>query len=262
MALSPDQIYSFLSQRPPRYVPAAVRRKALKKAGLSMIFFGLLFGGFGVPFVVIFFPWRIIDDVRLESSSALTTSGRIEERTETGMSENERHVFQFDFSFRANDGREYTGTSYRTGSGPAEDSAVQIAYLADNPETCTIQGYRTSPFGWGGGFVIIFPLVGFGIVFFTVRSILRTQSILKNGLFAMGTVESVESTNVRVNNQRRYKVTIGFDDIHGRRQTSSCNAYGRDVEKARQRRDQDEKIGVLYNPGNVKHMFLANKLTD
>ncbi len=262
MGLSTDQIYSFLSQRPPRYVPASVRRKALQKAGLSMIFFGLLFGGFGVPFVSIFFPWRIIDDVRLKSSSALTTSGRIEERTETGMSENDRHVFQFDFSFRANDGREYTGTSYRTGGGPDKDSEVKIAYLPDNPAICTIQGYRTSQFGWGGGFVIIFPLIGFGIVFFTVRSILRTQGILKNGFFAMGTVESVESTNMRVNNQVRYKVTIGFDDIHGRRQTSTCNAYGRDADRARQRRDENEKIGVLYNPGNVKHIFLANKLTD
>lgn len=257
--VSVDQLAAFLKQRPPRSVPSVIKRKALKGGIFGVILFGLIFSGMGVPFLYIFFPWRLLDELSLNTSGT-TTEGIVTGKEETNMNENDRRVYRYRFSFIDNTGNHGDGVCYKTGSGFKKADKVKVQYLDSDPSICRIEKCRLSPFGWGAGFVIIFPLVGILVLFFAIRARSRKMQLLRSGLFSTGRIESVDITNVTVNNQRRYKVTVSFDDAAGRDHSTSYGAYGHDVTLATQKQQENATVGLLYHPTNPKRILLVDTL--
>ena len=78
MNVTADDIAQLLASPPPRAVPPHVQQ-AVQGGGCASWFlpaFGLVFGGFGMIFVVVFFPWEFVDEIRL-AMNGRTTSGEI-----------------------------------------------------------------------------------------------------------------------------------------------------------------------------------------
>ena len=202
----------------------------------------------------------IADDIRLDSDSHAVAQGTVLGRSKTSMQENKRYVYEYQFSFTTEDGQQHHGMCYKTASGPNQGHAVQIRYLPHNPQVSKIQGCRLSKFGWGGVFVVIFPLLGVIMTVFVLRIRAQKIALLRDGVFSSGLITGVDVTNVTVNHQRRYKVTVSFDDDEGVQHDSVYYAYGQDVFTAQSKCDSRATVGLLYRKDNPSKILLADTL--
>lgn len=259
MPVTIEELKAFLSKNPPRPVPGTIRREAMKRAPLAVVLIGLLFGGFGVPFTCIFFPHRLPQDLALNAAGRSVPDAVVVAEEQTGMSENDHQVVRYEFSFRTPAGVGVTGACYRTGASFSLNQTVTAEYLPGSPSVARIKGCRLSPFGWGGGFVVIFPIVGFTIASFGWRSRRRLRALLSAGLFGAGRITSVDTTNVTVNNKPMYRVTVSFR-AGGGDVTTTYSAYGADVDLARRKQQGGETVGLLYDPDDPQRVFLVDAL--
>jgi len=273
LLVTPDDLGAFLSLRPPRRIPPAIRRSGMKSILLWVILMGLFFICFSVPFMAIFFPWRLNDDLRLSWGKRTEADGLVIREAQTNMSENEATVYRYEFRFTDAQGREWTGACYKHGGGALPKSAggpeyelpegrVRVQYLPGNPRVSRIAGCRLSPFAWPAGFVVVFPLVGLGLFFFPLRARWRTRRLLSHGAFASGRVERIEETNVTVNGQRRFRIHVRFAGEGRAQHVSTAHAYGRDVQFLREKLESGDPVNVLYRRGNPKRIFLADLLVN
>ena len=260
MSVSADELRSFLSRPPPRPVPPTIRKAALKSMPLGAALFGLAFFAFGIPFMVIFFPWRLPHDLLLDVFARSTRDAVVNVCAETSMNDNGRDVLRYEFSFTPEDGRRRSGTCYAVNCFVDAGSRVTVEYLAALPAVARIKGCRLSPFGWGGGFVVLFPAIGLAIVVFTFRERRRIDALLSDGRFSSGRIESVEATNVTVNKELRYRVTVSFKDSSGQDRTSSYHAYGEAVALAEAKRAEGAVIGLLYDALDSSRILLVDEL--
>ena len=271
MSVTPEHLGAFLFLRPPRRIPPAIRRSATKSTLLWVILIGLFFICFSVPFMAIFFPWNLRNDLRLSWGKRAEADGLIIREAETNMSENGASVYRYEFRFTDAQGGEWTGACYKSGGGvlPSPPSGpeyqppegrVRVQYLPENPHVCRIAGCRLSPFAWPAGFVVVFPLVGLGLFLLPLGAHWRTRSLLSHGAFASGRVERIEETNVTVNGQRRFRIHVRFAGEGRAQHVSTAHAYGRDVQFLREKLQSGDPVNVLYRPGNPKRIFLADLL--
>ena len=259
MSVTVEELRDFLSGSVPRIVPPNVRRSALRRIPMTIAVMGIFFALFGLPFMAIFFPWRLLDDLSLNVGARVTRDATVMACEATSMRENNRQVFKYEFSYAPADGSSMKGTCYATGVARDAGSRVADEYLPVRPAVARIEGCRLSPFHWGGGFVVLFPCIGVAIVFFTLRARRRLAQLLAEGIFSAGRIESVEATSVTVNKQRQYRVTVVFKDAAGERR-SSYSAYGRDAELAETKRADGSVVGVLYDPANPSRILLIDEL--
>ena len=115
MGVTVDELRDYLSGTPPRIVPPNVRRSALRRIPKTIIVMGVFFTLFSVPFMVVFFPWRLLDDIALNTGGRVTQDGVVDACKATGMKENDRRVFSFEFSYIPGSGDRRTGSCYATG---------------------------------------------------------------------------------------------------------------------------------------------------
>lgn len=256
MSVSIEDLGAFLQQMTPRDVPPNIRRKKQQR---GLLLFGFIFFLFGLPFVYIFFPWGMADELALDLGSPATAQGTVTSVEKTGLSINKALVYAIRFTFSAPGGRTVEGISYETGKRVHEGRTVEIEYSTDDPTFCRVKGSRLTKTGYFTLFVIVFPAVGFFLMFFTWRSNQRNLHLLRNGVFTRGEVAAVDKTNVEVNRQPRYKITVSFDTDVGQTMTS-YNAYGDEVRLARQRMESGEQVGILYNPDNRARVLLVDSL--
>ena len=273
MLVTPDDLGAFLSLRPPRRIPPAIRRSGMSFTLLWMILMGLFFICFSVPFMAIFFPWRLNDDLRLSWGKRTEADGLVIREAQTNMSENEATVYRYEFRFTDAQGGEWTGACYKSGGGvlPSPPSGaeyqppegrVRVQYLPENPRVSRIADCRLSPFAWPAGFVVVFPLVGLGLFLLPLGAHWRTRSLLSHGAFASGRVERIEETNVTVNGQRRFRIHVRFAGEGRAQHVSTAHAYGRDVQFLREKLQSGDPVNVLYRRGNPKRIFLADLLVN
>ena len=164
MKVTANDVAQLLAGSPPRQVPVAIAKASAASGGCFLLLFGIIFGSFGMVFVVALFPWRFIDDWQLASDHARTTPGVVNRVQKTGMSINKIRVMEYFFNYTPADGLRREGHCFTTGNQWSENNAVTIRYLSDKPEVASIEGARLSEGGWGSAFVILFPLVGGGLV--------------------------------------------------------------------------------------------------
>ncbi|SDR97359.1 DUF3592 domain-containing protein [Opitutus sp. GAS368] len=262
MKVTAEDIAQLLASPPPRQVPAHVAQAAAGGGkGGCLPLFGLVFGGFGMIFVVAFFPWRFLDDFQLAASDR-TAPGEIRRVVQTNMSLNKTHVVQYDFAYTPADGRVRVASCYTTGQRWATGAAVTVRYLRGSPEIACVEGARLSKGGWSGVFVAIFPLIGGGLVawFFVGRR--RTGRLLRSGLVAEVDVVSVEETNMTVNNQRVCRIVLAGPALAGGQPVTVKRVRKADIDLARKHAGEKQPVFILYDPRKVSRVIFPEALID
>ena len=262
MKVTADDIAQLLACPPPRSVPIHVAQAARgdSKAGCTPLF-GLLFGGFGMIFVVVFFPWWFLDDFQLAASDR-TAPGEIRRVTPTNMSVNKTKVIEYAFAYTPADGQRREARCYTTGQRWTVGATVTVRYLRGSPEVACVEGARLSQGGWVGVFVLIFPLIGGGLVawFFVGRS--RTHRLLREGLVAEVDVVSVEGTNMTVNNQPVYRITLAGPALAGGQPVTVRRIRQADVDLARKHAGDKQPVFILYDPRKASRVIFPEALID
>ena len=163
MKVTANDVAQLLASAPPRQVPAPVAKAVGGgRASWFLPLFGVVFGGMGLMFSVMFFPWRFRDDWQLAADGARTVQGLITEVTKTGMSINDVHVMEYGFRYTPEDGRPRQGRCFTSGERWTNNAPVAVRYLPANPDLACVEGARLSEGGGVGSFVLVFPLIGGG----------------------------------------------------------------------------------------------------
>ncbi|MDX2063637.1 MAG: DUF3592 domain-containing protein [Bacteroidia bacterium] len=199
---------------PPRSVPPTTRLVVLFGGVLQQI--GFLFLLFGIPFTFAFLPLRTVIG-GLAGSPNRETTGTVTLAEPTGASENDVTVYKNTFTFTADDGKRYTGSSYTTGQGVEAGESVTVRYRSSDPTWAVIEGQRMGLFPvWVGFMILIFPAAGGLVAWLGLRNRPRALRLLANGHYATGKLVSKEPTNTRINNRTVMKLTFEVSLPSGR----------------------------------------------
>jgi len=263
MSVTVEDLGALLKREPPREIPRSIRKK--KRGLYALVGFGAFFVLFSVPFMWLFFPWQLADELALDLGDPATISGQVVrvEKTNLSVGGGEHTegtpVYAIHFTFETSGGETVTGVCYEVGLRHKEGQAVQIEYSSDTPSRSRVKGCKLNPTGYFGCLVIIFPLVGTLMCFFGMRARVRFLRLIRHGAFARGEVVDVKATNVTVNGQKRYKITVSYDSRRGQTVTT-YNAYGEDVTVARKRMESAEQVGLLYDPEHPGRVQILDAL--
>lgn len=261
MKVTADDIAQLLATTPPRKVPPAVERAAQGGGGgCAASGFGLVFGAFGMIFVFVFFPWRMVDEIQL-ASAARTAPGEIRTVTETNMSINETKVMKYAFTFAPPNAPPREGICYTTGRLWSEGAGVTVRYLRGRPEVACVEGARLSEGGWFGLFTLIFPLIGFGISAGVLLSRRHTRRLLREGHMAEVDIVSVDETNMRVNDQTVYRITYS-NPLGGGSPVTIKRAARTEVDLALKHFREKQPVFVLYDPRKPTRIIFPESLID
>lgn len=235
----------FYFSRPPRAVPSTVRLRVLFGGMLNQM--GWFFFGFGMIFVWIFLLHADLTSFYLFRGDLETVPGTLTTSQRTSFSEGGSKgrrgtpIYQHQYTYTA-DGIRYDGVSYSTGYNLQAGARVTIEYPRGKPGLSRIHGMRRAAFGPVVAFVIIFPLVGAGLLAPGLRQGWRANRLLAQGKVALGTLQSKEPTNSRINNKPVYKLTFQFRADDGQTYSAVAKTYQPgDLED-----DQQEEL--VYDP--------------
>ena len=233
---------------PPRHVPLSLAVLNVFN-GISQI------GWFVFGFGMIFF-WAFVGNADF---SFVTFRGDIAEGVgkvtaveATGASENDTQIMANHYEYSVA-GQRFTGTSYTKGGGATAGEEVKIQYAAANPARSRIAGMRTGQFGPFVMFVTIFPLIGFVILYFAMKSGIKRSHLLRNGIFTTGTLIDKEPTNVTVNDRRVYELTFEFTARDGRK----AQAKARSTDTSRLEDEHAEPL--LYDPDDPSRAYVLDE---
>lgn len=247
----------FLRQPPPRQIPPQIWKDANRSLQWTGLL-GVVLLGLGSILVSTFFPTRLLDEYRLRMTTAQTT-GEVIRVSQLAVSENNVHVYQYDFAYYPRDGTRRFGTAYSTGRRFDEGTSVIVEYLPEQPTIARIRGCRLSRFSSGAAGVVIMPLTGIGFLWFWQRMREKNRNLLTHGVFALGEIESVEATGTRINNQRVYRVNVTFAPKGGPVTHTSYNVVGEKAADAmNQKRAAQEKVGLLYDPIRPRRVLIVD----
>lgn len=261
MKVTADDIAQLLASAPPRLVPAHVV-KAAKRGGASWAsaLFGLFFGAFGMIFVGIFFPWQFWNEWRLAGGAAQTVPGVITGVSPANMKVNGRSVMEYHFAYTV-PGTRLTATCYSLNHGWSNGGAVRVRYLSSEPTVACIEGMRLSKAGWMGAWVIIFPVIGFGLTGWFMARRNRTGRLLREGVTGEVDVLSVEATNTRVNEQQLFKIVLS-GDVLGAQPVTIRRLNAADIALAADRVEKKQPMFVLYDPRKPTRVLFPEALID
>ncbi|HET7535489.1 MAG TPA: DUF3592 domain-containing protein [Candidatus Didemnitutus sp.] len=262
MKVTADDIAQLLANSPPRLVPAHVAKAAKGGGAWALTLFGLLFGGFGLFFVFLFFPWRVVDEWRLAHGSTRTASGIVTDAYKTSLSVNKQRVFGYVVDYAYDAGGKHTLTCYTTGQHWATGDFVTVNYLASDPGIACIPGARLDQGGTVGFFVLIFPLVGFPLAGGVLLGRSRTTRILREGIAAEVDVLGVDATGTRVNYQTVYKITVSSAALAGGQPVVVRRYKKPDVDLAMRYTLQKQPVFILYDPRKPSRLIFPEALID
>ena|SRR5947209_2882398 len=198
--------------------------------GFSSIFFWVFVGNADFSFITFH---GAINSVR-GVVTRVETTGASEDRTQI-----RANHYQYSVA-----GRPFSGVSYSTGEAVASGDDVEVEYKAGAPEVSRIAGQRRRTFGPAVAFVLIFPLVGLGLVVGATTWGSKRARLLRDGVLTTGVLKSKQATNTTVNSRRVYELTFEFTARDGRR----CQAKART--SLTQRLEDEREEPLLYNPDN------------
>jgi hypothetical protein len=163
--------------------------------------FGWFFLTIGLIFSSIFLSMSDFSDWRFKKDSP-KTQATITNIEYGNASENKKAIFSYHYEFTDLQGVKQKGISYGfQGKYNVGDKATVI-FLEKKPEYSRIENLRKEPFGQFTLFVLIFPLVGGSIVFFSIPKALKKIRILREGVIGEGVYLRMEPTNTSINRQR------------------------------------------------------------
>ena len=197
---------------PPRRLSPGDRVRLLRGRFGESGFFGMFFAGMGMIFVFVFVVFgRTFPGLFLLAADSHAV-GTVLSVEGTSASENESPVYRNNFTFRAADDREYEQYSFTTGDHFHEGQQVEIVYLSGNPRLAVIKNARFSTFDPFVLFTVIFPAVGFVLMFRgRPRHVLRFFHHLRHGVTAPGKVIAKRPARLRAWLEYEYAVGTGFE---------------------------------------------------
>ena len=256
-----DQVAALLAAAPPRVVPAELLRPALRRsAPLSLAVFGSGFMLVGAFFAYMSFPWNFYRESRLAAADTATANGRVISTARTNMSVNKTRVISYEFEFQTSSGAGVRSVCYTTGQAWRPGSAVTVRYRPEEPALCCIAGARLTEMGWAGAFVLLFPVVGAGLVAWIVFARRRMAELLKNGFLAEALVTGVEATAMRVNNRYVHKITLQRTDLPDGGAFVVKQTAPEVIAFANERMNAKQPVFVLYDPAKPKRATLPETL--
>jgi hypothetical protein len=200
---------AMLSTPTPRVLSPELRRVALQNsAPLSFGIFGALFGGFGLVFVWLFFPWNFQRDLALQSGDLAQGNGWIVAATETRLRINKTRVMRYAFEFRPTAGEKLKGECFTTGKPWQVGDPVSVLYLKDRPAIACPEGARISRSSLGLTFVILFPIAGTVLVGWVAWTRQRALALFRNGELTRAFVIDIEHTQTMANDYPIFKITL------------------------------------------------------
>jgi len=219
-----------------------------------------LFAGFGMVFVWVFVPAVGITTLFAFRGELETAKGVVDRREKTHYSvggddhSDGTPVYAIHYTFADADENPHSGVSYSTGGGPSQGSRVTIEYRASEPETSRVRGLRAAPFGPWASFVVIFPIVGVGMLLTGLLRGRRGVRLLKHGHAALGTLQHKEPTNTTINNRRVFKLTFAFKADDG--QEYEAIAKSNMPEKLE---DEEQEL-LMYDPAAPQRAVMMDEL--
>lgn len=190
--LTESEIQEIVRTYPPREIPESrLRALGLRRgARVGLLLIGLFLLLFSIPFLWIFFPWHIVDSLRLDLGSPLVASGRVTGVESTNMDLNGATVHEVRFEFTPEGGESISGRSWTT-APPHVGSEVEIEYLGSHGSVARATGTALDPFGYVGSFVILFTIIGLALFLAGLRRTPRALWLLENG-------EAIDGEVIRV----------------------------------------------------------------
>lgn len=198
--------------RPPRQVALSLRLQILFGGAWNTIGWAIVC--FGLPFVLVFLPRSEVAVLGVFPDQPAIARGTVRAIETTGMTENDEPIRAIRFGFVV-DGVEHKGVSYARGPTVPDGAAVTIEYVPGDPATARVRGMRSRPFGNGAAVVLVFPLLGFALTAYGLRTGRRAVRLLRDGELAQGRLVGKEVTGAKVNDQRVHKLTFVFADVDG-----------------------------------------------
>lgn len=223
----------------PRAVPPSLRLRVLLGGLLPTIGFAILAiaGSMAMAFV----SHSELMTVGRFSGELWTAEGVVTAVERLPIQSNDRTVCRVDFRYEV-DRRELNGSCYDDESSLQPGAEVIVEHVASAPEIARIRGMRTAPFPVFVSFVLVFPLVGLGLVIGGVLANRRRVRLLRDGESAWAVLTDRKPTSTRVNNQRVYALEFTFVAADGQRRTAH--------ERTHRAVWFDEQVArpVLYDP--------------
>jgi hypothetical protein len=226
--------------------------------GGSVNQFGWLFFGFGMILAWMFVPGVDFTSWYRFRGDVATTQGTVTAVRKTNMSENNVEVYEIRYSFGADDGRQYEGTSYTTGNRYGDGQTVDVEYRKDDPGVSRITGARRRPAPIWVSVVLVFPLIGLGIIVAGLKKGIKANRLLGRGKLGLGTLKSKEPTNISIvvqdKEQPVYKLTFEFVADDGRTYEA--------VAKTHETRllEDDAEEWLLYDPWDPNYAAMLDTL--
>jgi len=235
-----------------RSIPLGIQLKIWFGNVLTII--GLAFFLMGLPFAVIFISFSTIFDPSFSDKDPVI-NGIVLEANPTNAYINDIQVFAYKYEYQLDNGSKFTGIGYSTGSLYESGSAISVYYKADEPMFSRAADLRTSEFDGGITlFVLIFPLIGLIMLFFSARKAIKEIYILKIGELAEGKLLFKTPTNTQINKQTVYALTFEF-------KASDGQVYQAVTKTHQYQRLEDEQLEKLvYDPDMPTNTVLLDAL--
>ena len=221
----------------PRSVPMSLRLSNIFNAGAQLGFFVLLFS---TPFFWMFAGNADLSFVTFRGSTA-TAIATVTHVDDTAASESHQRIYANHYSFFA-DGRPFEGVSYSTGNSLAPLSKATVEYLDSNPGRSRLEGMRRGMFSPVVLFVLIFPLIGLAIVYFSLKYGMKSNRLFTYGIPAYGKLRDKRPTNTRVNNRPVWELVFDYRAQNG--QTYEASTRTSMIERL----TDDREEPLLYDP--------------
>jgi hypothetical protein len=256
-----EQLAALLASSPPRTVPRELLRAAGRQASSGPLgLIGFIFAFMGLFFAAMFSPWDVVQDWQLAATETATAPGQVLSVDRTSTSINKQRVFRYKFAFQPRPGVHLQGDCFTTGTRWRSGGTVTVRFSVSDPELCCIEGARLSESGAVGLVLVLFPLIGIGLLISSVIGRRRLRWLLENGAVEEAMVTAIEQTMMRMNRQNVYKITLQRTDPAGGTPFVLRKYQSSVIEFARQRLGTKQPVFVLYDPAHPRRVLLPETL--
>lgn len=248
------QLEAFLAQPAPRY-PSPELRKAIRtwRGHRAIVAFGLLFGTFGLLFCFVFLPWKWPLEWKLDHSEPVIVPGQVVEVSATNLSINESKVWKVEVAYR-DMGDDRVSTGYVTGKKFSEGEPVNVRVHPDDPGLSCPEGTRMSEGSLFSSFVLVFPLVGYGLVAGAVVSRARRIKLLTRGRAGTARVIGCKETMTSVDDCKVHKLTLQIPEVPGTVLIKRHRPL--EVRMLREAMESGDPLKIVYDPAKPKRLLI------
>lgn len=189
-----------------------------------------------------------------------TTSGKIVEITETGMSEGGSDdtpgtpIFRIRYQYFEPSGEPLLATGHMLGQKFKLSQIVQVEYLQSNPRQARVVGGRIRSFGPWAGLVGLIPIGALTTMLYGLRLGWRNAALATRGRVTLGRLVHKEPTNTTINNRRVFKLTFEFIDANDNSQRTEVRTH------FPEKLEDDAEEWIIYDPSNSERAFALDAM--